>query len=58
MLFEEAKKDFEDLTPDNIQVVVFGGRHYAGTYGIEFDVPPYAEAPKEYSEIRVLEFIK
>ena len=57
MLYAEAKKDFPELTPEQVNVVHFGGQHYAKTDGIEFEVN-LSNVPKTYSEIAQLEFTR
>lgn len=37
-LFEEAKKDFPNLSFYDVAIVHFGGVRYKGTWGIEFTV--------------------
>jgi hypothetical protein len=52
-LFNEAKKDFPTLDAEKVRTVIFGGRHYKGTMGIEFDT--MLEKPEAYEEIAELE---
>ncbi|MBI2121034.1 MAG: hypothetical protein HYT94_05420 [Parcubacteria group bacterium] len=52
-LFEEAKKDFPTLTPEDVRVIHFGGQFYSGTFGIEFTPPE--TVPAIYQTIRELE---
>jgi hypothetical protein len=54
-LFNEAKKDFPQLDPDNVQVVKYGGRYYKGTMGIEFEI--VGDKPVDYREIVELETV-
>lgn len=35
-LVSKAKKDFPSLSDEDIMIIVYAGRHYKGTYGIEF----------------------
>lgn len=48
-LYAEAKKDFSDLEPEAIEVVIYGGDTIKKMMGIEFDskVAP----PPEYDEL-------
>jgi hypothetical protein len=55
-LVKEAKKDFPGLTTDKIEIVHYGGRHYKGTYGIEFVLNKKIPISKEYTQISNLEF--
>jgi hypothetical protein len=52
-LVAEARKDFPGLSDDEIEIVQFAGRHYARTYGIEFNSSKYY--PEGYSSISQLE---
>lgn len=53
--FEEAKKDFPNLTPNQVNVVYYGGQWFTRFYGIEFQVPFGVQVPCSYKEIsRVL----
>ena len=36
-LFAAAENDFPGLDRDNVEIVHYGGRRYAKTYGIEFN---------------------
>jgi len=38
-LFAEAQRDFPDLDPAKVEIVQYGGRVSAHTFGIEFDAP-------------------
>lgn len=58
MLFEEAKKDFPSLKPEDVELVYYGGERYARTNGIEFIVPNGAPVPEEYQPIAHLEYTK
>ncbi len=57
-LVDEAKKDFKGIDVDSINIVHYGGRHYAGTFGIEFDVPPDTFMLIGYSEVSNTELTK
>ncbi len=56
-LVEQAKKDFKGIDVDSIKVVCYGGRRYAGTFGIEFDVPPDTYMLIGYDEVSNTELI-
>ena len=53
-LLAEARKDFPDLSAREVEVVHYGGRHYRGTFGIEFSAKK-DEVPRSYGIIRNLE---
>ncbi len=53
-LFNEAKKDFPDLKPEEVDIKQFGGRRYKRTFGIEFDRPEES-VPETYNRIENLE---
>jgi len=53
MLVVEAKKDVPDVNEDEIEIVLFGGRHYKHTFGIEFEC---VAKPDGYEEIDKLEY--
>jgi hypothetical protein len=55
-LVAAAKADFPDLQDEMIRVVHFAGRHYAGTFGIEFE--PCSVVPSDYQAIRELELLR
>jgi len=57
-LVEQAKKDFRGVDVDSIEIVQYGGRHYAGTYGIEFDVEPDTFMLIGYREVPTTEYKK
>lgn len=54
-LYEEARKDFPDLTPDQVEVVQFSESPIKGMFGITFalDVTP----PESYTRRSRLEYI-
>lgn len=54
MLFKEATKDFKDLRESQVEVIQYGGRHYKGTFGIEFKSTE--KPPKEYEKRKAVEF--
>jgi hypothetical protein len=57
MLFDEVKKDFPTLIPESANIVHYGGRHYKGTYGIEFKINEFEiPVPAEYKEVSSVEF--
>ena len=49
-----AREDFPHLTDEDIEIKHYAGRHYARTFGIEFNVP-VADVPDSYKEIREVE---
>ncbi len=53
-LFDEVKKDFPHITPDNADIKHYAGRHYKGTYGIEFNV--FGALPESYKEVSSMEY--
>lgn len=53
MLLEEARKDFPDLKPENVEVKYYAGQSYKRTFGIEFRVE--GDVPDSYSSINQLE---
>jgi hypothetical protein len=53
-LFEEAKKDFPNLKPEECRVEKYAGREYAGTFGIEFE---RRDAPGSYRRIKEVELV-
>lgn len=55
-LVEQAKKDFPNINVESIEVVQYGGRHYARTYGIEFSVKPNEYPLKGYREVPTTEY--
>ncbi len=55
-LFEEAKKDFPDIKPDDVEIIHYGGRRYKGTFGIEWSESITIKRPKEYREISNTEY--
>lgn len=52
-LFQVAKEDFPSLSSSDVEVIHFGGRYYAKTFGIEFDA---SYCPEGYSQVRQLEY--
>lgn len=53
-LFSIAKEDFPELRSSDVEIVHFGGKYYARTFGIEFEsniIPS-----EEYSRISSLEY--
>lgn len=56
-LLEEARQDFPDLKPEDVEIKHYGGIRYAGTYGIEFKVT-HADVPKCYSPVKMVEATK
>lgn len=52
-LFQVAKEDFPNLSSSDVEVIHFGGRYYAKTFGIEFDAKTY---PEGYSQVSNLEY--
>lgn len=55
---EEAKKDFPGIDVDKIEIIQYGGRHYAGTFGIEFQVKPDSNPLEGYREVSTTELKK
>lgn len=53
-LFAVAKSDFPGLRREDCVIVHYGGRHYKGTYGIEFRWS--GEIPESYQKIEHLEY--
>ncbi len=53
-LLGEAQEDFPTLSADSVTVVHFSGRHYKGTFGIEFGAQA-EDVPSHYDEIGSLE---
>ena len=53
-MFQKALEDFPSLSTQDVEVVRYGGKHYAKTFGIEFKVGHYA--PEEYTRISQLEY--
>ncbi len=54
-LADQAKSDFPTLEDKDISCVVFGGRRYKRTRGIEFEAP--TDTPSDYEEIATLEYL-
>ena len=54
-LFKEAKKSVPELKEDDVKIVIYGGRFYSGTMGIEFAV---TEKPHGFEETKQLEMIR
>lgn len=54
-LIGEALEDFPDLSPDDVEIVHYGGERYAKTFGIEFHA---TYAPDTYTRISQLEYTK
>lgn len=50
-LFSAAVQDFPELKSEDAKIVHYGGRHYKGTFGIEFDVPFSVAMPTGYTEV-------
>ena len=55
MLFFEARKDFPNLHPKDVEVICYAGRRYSKTYGIEFEKPKGTIVPDNYSPLLQLE---
>ena len=55
-LYDAAKVDFPHLTPKIADIKHYGGRHYKGTYGIEFNVDAEIAVPVNYKEISEVEY--
>mgnify|MGYP001585527110 CR=1 FL=1 len=56
MLFDEVKKDFPFITPEKADIKHYGGRHYKGTYGIEFNIDSEVKVPDAYKPIHEVEY--
>jgi hypothetical protein len=54
-LFDEAVADFPSLVQKDVAIVHFGGRHYSGTFGIEFDAPSLEAVPEAYRPVNQVE---
>lgn len=52
-LYQVAKADFPHLQREAVTVVKYGGRHYKGTFGIEFR--KLGPAHNSYRQVRQLE---
>lgn len=50
-----AKEDFPALEDEDLEVKLYGGSRYKGTFGVEFRLPEGAEAPESYARTRELE---
>lgn len=55
-LFNEVKKDFPHITPEIADIFHYGGRHYKGTYGIEFNIDIAIKVPDGYKDIHGVEY--
>ena len=47
--------DFPDIDVEP-EVTHYGGRHYKGTFGLEFTLPMGSPVPQEYEEIGQVEY--
>ena len=54
-LYNVAKEDFPKLSEKDVQIVQYGGRHYRGTFGIEFCMSEGTKIPDSYQEYSFLE---
>jgi len=56
-LVAEARRDFPGWlqSEDDIHIIMYGGSHYKGTMGIEFEVPAGTAIPDSYRQIQELE---
>jgi hypothetical protein len=57
-LFEEAKKDFPELKPEDVEIVHYGGERYAKTFGMEFEIPKGKICPAAYAKIEQVEMTR
>jgi hypothetical protein len=63
-LFDTMAKDaltFEppiELDREDVEVVHYGGSRYAGTFGLEVDIPEGHVIPSEYARIRETELTR
>lgn len=55
MLKAELDKDFPGIEFDP-DIKHYGGRHYKGTFGLEFTLPAGTSVPREYKKIRNVEY--
>lgn len=53
LFYQEALKDFPNLSLSDIRVVKYGGSYYAKTFGIEFPANHKADGYSEISELEV-----
>lgn len=54
-LYKLATADFPDLTPENVEVVKYGGDHIKSTCGIEF--VRTGDVPEKYRRLHELEYL-
>jgi hypothetical protein len=52
-LAEQAAVDFPGITLGDVSITHYGGRHYTGTFGIEF--PTMTKPGPEYTELQQVE---
>lgn len=58
MLKEQLETDFPGLINDSeLDIVVYGGERYKGTYGLEIDIPINTKMPKDYNEVKTVEYL-
>ncbi len=55
-LVAAAREDFPDLNGEDMDVKYYGGRRYARTFGIEFNVTDVERVPARYRDIHEVEF--
>lgn len=56
-LFEEVKRDFPYLAPEDVKVVHYGSDHIPGYFGLEFTLN-VSETPTGYRQISLSEFTR
>ncbi len=56
MLYNEVKKDFPHITPEDADIKHYAGRSYKHTYGIEFNIKSEIKVPEGYTEISEVEY--
>ncbi len=58
MLRDELRKDFDSpIQNSSIKIVIYGGRRYKGTLGIEATLPHLREIPDKYIRVKSLEYV-
>ncbi len=58
MLAETQKLDFPCISPGHQRVVLYGGRFYRGTMGVEARVPLDTDVPNDYNQRERVELIR
>ncbi|MFA5051650.1 MAG: hypothetical protein WC544_01140 [Patescibacteria group bacterium] len=57
-LFEDAKRFFPNLQPENVEIVYYDGEPHARTFGIEFKADSPGDIPAEFNQISELKLVK